>query len=29
LEEDELRARSSMDEYLRIVEDADKVLTFS
>ncbi|WP_251330591.1 DsrE family protein [Haloplanus pelagicus] len=29
LEEDELRARSSMDEYLRISEDADKVLTFS
>jgi sulfur relay (sulfurtransferase) complex TusBCD TusD component (DsrE family) len=29
LDADELRPRSSMDEYLRIVEDADKVLTFS
>lgn len=27
LEEGDLRPRSSMDEYLRIVEDADKVLT--
>lgn len=29
LAEGELRPRASMDEYLRIVEDADKVLTFS
>ena len=29
LDADELRPRSSMDEYLRIVEDADNVLTFS
>jgi sulfur relay (sulfurtransferase) complex TusBCD TusD component (DsrE family) len=29
LEEGRHRPRGSMDEYLRIVEDADKVLTFS
>lgn len=29
LEEGDLRPRSSMEEYLRIVEDADEVLTFS
>lgn len=28
LEADELRPRSSMSEFLRIVEDGDKVLTF-
>ena len=28
LEADELRPRSSMDEFLRIVEEGDKVLTF-
>lgn len=28
LDEDELRPRSSMDEFLRIVEEGDKVLTF-